>query len=82
MFIFKNQCKLLHQQNILIRMEKNACWLIFVSLRDRRESPLISIGKNVIIKEGSNIYANQIGDNVIIGKNVTIVKWIDNSITL
>ena len=63
-------------------MEKNACWLIFVSLRDRRESPLISIGKNVIIKEGSNIYANQIGDNVIIGKNVTIVKWIDNSITL
>lgn len=82
MFIFKNQCKLLHQQNILIRMEKNACWLIFVSLRDRRESPLISIGKNVIIKEGSNIYANQIGDYVIIGKNVTIVKWIDNSITL
>ena len=82
MFIFKNQCKLLHQQNILIRMEKNACWLIFVSLRDRRESPLISIGKNVIIKEGSNIYANQIGDKVIIGKNVTIVKWIDNSITL
>lgn len=82
MSIFKNQCKLLHQQNILIRMEKNACWMIFVSLRDRRESPLISIGKNVIIKEGSNIYANQIGDNVIIGKNVTIVKWIDNSITL
>ena len=74
MFIFKNQFKLVHQQNILIRMEKNACWLIFVSLRDRRESPLISIGKNVIIKEGSNIYANQIGDNVIIGKNVTIVK--------
>ena len=74
MFIFKNQCKLLHQQNILIRMEKNACWLIFVSLRDRRESPLISIGKNVIIKEGSNIYANQIGDNIIIGKNATIVK--------
>ena len=63
-------------------MEKNACWFIFVYLRDRRESPLKSIGKNVIIKEGSNIYANQIGDNVIIGKNVTIVKWIDNSITL
>ena len=82
MFIFKNQCKLLHQQNILIRMEKNASWLILVTIKDRRESPLISIGKNVIIKEGSNIYANQIGDNVIIGKNVTIVKWIDNSITL
>ena len=74
MFIFKNQFKLVHQQNILIRMEKNASWLILVSIKDRRESPLISIGKNVIIKEGSNIYANQIGDNVIIGKNVTIVK--------
>ena len=55
-------------------MEKNASWLILVSIKDRRESPLISIGKNVIIKEGSNIYANQIGDNVIIGKSVTIVK--------
>ena len=51
-----------------------ASWLILVSIKDRRESPLISIGKNVIIKEGSNIYANQIGDNVIIGKNATIVK--------
>ena len=48
-------------------------FLTCVSLRDRRDSPLIHIGDNVLMMENASICASWIGSNVYVGKGSIIV---------
>ena len=51
-------------------------------MKRSRDSPFISIGKNVIIRRNSVVQALRIGDNVLIGEHCVIVLYTSCCVTV